>query len=372
LRLEKTFSHLNQFYQWGNSFFVLVYKGVGFVVLTLIVLGMSAYLISALYFILQSNWVVPDVLTPSDPRVIHARTQFLQKKAELQKLESELATLNLSRKHILFALERLTQFQSRFQLVASKERGLKESQLQQFQNLLGGIQRSVQHLDQVQKEYGDASQKETASHFKNRLIDSSEVLQKQIMMQQMEMSDWSYKQRLAEIQIKVQELKGALESSRHVNSPSDLVSLSALQQDHTFLQTQIAISDLQAQLQSLETHFPKQEDLRVQVSQILQAMQQDPLIQASSSGLAESFQVGWVQYVTLNETKEGTPLYGCYLGLVICKKVGHVGKLYAGEQKMEHPVTGSSLRGRYIELTLDQPSWAFKTHLFLRHAPFWL
>jgi hypothetical protein len=66
---------------------------------------------------------------------------------------------------------------------------------------------------------------------------------------------------------------------------------------------------------------------------------------------------------------EGAPVYGCSLGVLVCRRVGRVRSYWEGEIKQAHPVYGRELRGQLAELVLEDPSWAKADVLHVNRAP---
>jgi hypothetical protein len=58
--------------------------------------------------------------------------------------------------------------------------------------------------------------------------------------------------------------------------------------------------------------------------------------------------------------------------MVMCHRVGSVIEVLPGEITLRHPHRERQLRGRMIELSLDEPEAARDDVLFLGGAPLWL
>jgi len=67
----------------------------------------------------------------------------------------------------------------------------------------------------------------------------------------------------------------------------------------------------------------------------------------------------------------GAPIYDCYLNMVLCRKVGTVKQIFAGEQVINHPVFKTQVRGLTILMNLSRPESAKSQTVFLGRKPLW-
>ena len=52
----------------------------------------------------------------------------------------------------------------------------------------------------------------------------------------------------------------------------------------------------------------------------------------------------------------GSPIYDCYLNMVLCRKVGVVKKIFLGEEQITHPIFRTPVRGLMIQMDLSHPN----------------
>ena len=100
------------------------------------------------------------------------------------------------------------------------------------------------------------------------------------------------------------------------------------------------------------------------------ALRQTPQLRA----LADRMPIAVVPYGALARMSPGTGVYACRLAMLFCRRVGSVLELLPGEVTLEHPHRRSLIRGRLVELALDEPpAAALDTDvLFVGGAPLWL
>ena len=88
--------------------------------------------------------------------------------------------------------------------------------------------------------------------------------------------------------------------------------------------------------------------------------------------LRDGASVAVVPYDNLANAGKGTALFACRAAMLLCRRVGTVIEVLPGEVTLRHPHRERQLRGRMIELLLDEPQAARNEVLFLGGAPLWL
>jgi len=80
---------------------------------------------------------------------------------------------------------------------------------------------------------------------------------------------------------------------------------------------------------------------------------------------------GFVPYDNQANATVGTPIYDCYLDMILCRKVGTVKQIFLGEQTITHPIFKTQVRGLMIQMDLSHPNSAKSKTVFLGHKPLW-
>jgi len=89
--------------------------------------------------------------------------------------------------------------------------------------------------------------------------------------------------------------------------------------------------------------------------------------------LADGAPIAVVPYGALARTSPGADVYACRLAMLFCRRIGSVVELLPGEVTFEHPYRPIQVRGRMVELALDEPEAALEHDvLFVGGAPLWL
>jgi hypothetical protein len=77
----------------------------------------------------------------------------------------------------------------------------------------------------------------------------------------------------------------------------------------------------------------------------------------------------FVPYDNQASAVAGRPIYDCYLNMIVCRKVGTVNQVFAGEETAIHPIFKTNLRGFLMQMNLDRPDSAKSKTVFLGRKP---
>jgi hypothetical protein len=77
----------------------------------------------------------------------------------------------------------------------------------------------------------------------------------------------------------------------------------------------------------------------------------------------------FVPYDNQSSAAIGDAVYDCYLNMALCRKVGTVKQIFAGEEHATHPIFKTDIRGFLIQMQLDHPESARSKTVFLNRKP---
>ncbi|MGA7784346.1 MAG: hypothetical protein WB997_06860 [Candidatus Acidiferrales bacterium] len=77
----------------------------------------------------------------------------------------------------------------------------------------------------------------------------------------------------------------------------------------------------------------------------------------------------FVPYDNQANAVAGSPIYDCYLNMIVCRKVGTVKQIFTGEEDAIHPIFKTQIRGFLILMNLDHPESAKSKTVFLSRKP---
>ena len=96
-----------------------------------------------------------------------------------------------------------------------------------------------------------------------------------------------------------------------------------------------------------------------QIDRLRQAIttaKQSPYYLNAAGG--QTLYFAFVPYDNQASAVVGRPIYDCYLNMLLCRRVGAVGRLFTGEETAIHPIFKTNISGFLIQMNLDQPESA--------------
>jgi hypothetical protein len=111
------------------------------------------------------------------------------------------------------------------------------------------------------------------------------------------------------------------------------------------------------------------EDSR-QIDRLRQAIitaKQSPYYLNAAGG--ETLYFAFVPYDNQASAVAGSPIYDCYLNMILCRQVGRVSQIFAGEETAVHPIFKTNIRGFLMQMNLDHPDSAKSKTVFLGRKP---
>lgn len=125
-------------------------------------------------------------------------------------------------------------------------------------------------------------------------------------------------------------------------------------------QLDIAISVGEKQLQEESQQIGR-------LRQAITAAKQSPYYLNTAGGPTLYF--AFIPYDNQARAAVGHPVYDCYLNMLLCRKVGTVGRIFTGEETAIHPIFKTNIRGFLIQMNLDDPDSAKSKTVFLGGKP---
>jgi hypothetical protein len=83
----------------------------------------------------------------------------------------------------------------------------------------------------------------------------------------------------------------------------------------------------------------------------------------------ETLYFAFVPYTNQSSAQAGGPIYDCYLNMILCRRVGTVKQIFAGEEEATHPIFKTAIRGFLIQMELDRKDSAKSQTVFLGRKP---
>lgn len=351
-----------------NKTLVGAYKLVGFALLSLILVGLFAYIALNGLFFLHHQWAAPAVIAPSDLRVIELRARLAHELWNRQKVDAERTQLSSNLRHAERVVEMEEQYQATFQTAVSKNAHLQYKKLRDFRE----VQREVSLArGKLEKAADDFTRERTASTETARaahLIDNQAKATEDFRMAELDAKRVQLQQEAVELDARLAQLgHDAKALTSVVKAPQDSTpaTFEALQLKRSYLNSLLERDRARDQIAALTSAQRALDEALKGYDSVISIIQESPLLLAAEGELTIAF----APYENLSEIAEGDPVYGCWARVIGCRVIGKVGGTIEGEVTAKHPVYGTDLRGKFVRLELFERAWAEEVVLHIKRPP---
>jgi hypothetical protein len=331
---------------------VTVYRIFAIVTLYLVLVGVLAYGFVMGFYALNTSWAAPVILSPADDKSLDFTEKLVTTRQTLEdlnvdknKLEGGIAEMNKHRA----ALEAL---QPELQTAILREKQhnvLTGPQLDALDKQKQADNLKTQAVVAQVKEVEAAIDKDLAAG----LITKGDAATQRAALNQAQTSYTDSK--IGEV---------LLTDSILEKTTLDTKSLDVLDKQAELIseiaQLDIAVSVAQKQIYEETKQITS-------LRQALATAKQTPYYLSVSGCTAVYFAV--VPYDNQSSAAIGSAVYDCYLNMVVCRKVGTVKQIFAGEEHAIHPIFRTDIRGFLIQMQLDHSESAKSKTVFLNHKP---
>ena len=321
---------------------VSAYRGLGFAILTIIVVVLVGYITTSVFYMVSDSWIEPMVVSPTDERVLNLRSQL----AEKSNLRDQVA---LDLQHTERYIASQQEFQAEFVKAVKADLAERKTTLRRLRSLASGYAGERSRIRKSNRAFAKQSKAQMSQEYAARLIDRSEYLQGAFQLGQIATSNLSLAERQVEFETRAAEIDGEARALEAILSQKQAeaggngsLSYEVLkvkqEYDQSRLDTQKAIESRAALKESLARY-----------DAILTSIKRSPWLRAAD----HTADVAFVPYSNLDEVKVGSSVYACGLEMIFCYQVGTVHELLPGEVTFKHPFREKDLRGQMVELKLD-------------------
>ena len=352
-----------------NKLLVGAYKLTGFLLLTTILIGIVTFVGIHTFYLVHRAWVVPKVISPTDPTVLDLQARVAEEGWQQQQLVIERRAVETQLDRTRLIAEAEQSFQQGLPSAMLTDVGSRRESLERLRAARAEQRRVNDELAKIGQTLQTGSRKQLEQDFDAKLITQQELLAGSYQLAQLAQARSSLMQRDAELSENIRMLSGeagALEGA----VKGQTKGASALSYEGLLLRREHARSQAEAlgaarEVEALQASLTDFGQAISAYDALLGRLRSDPLLQASERQL----HVAFVPYDGESSVHEGAALYGCRLVLVVCERVGRVKGYLAGEHVQSHPVYGKELRGQWLEVELEDPEWAKAKVLHTNRPP---
>jgi len=353
-----------------NKLFVALYKVLGLAALALIFAGLASYLGVQGFYLFSSRWVAPIVVSPLDDRVLRINTEIAEKEAAHDNLAVERGRLWTDREQAVRIGAEARLFQERFQQAIRADRTDRARALAELARLRPGLEAARRELVASGRAFSGLVRARSEALRDARMIEREAFLTTNHQLAERAIAELSVSQREMELRQRVKDVERELVALDAAGRPG-WRSPSAPFTTHVLLEAREAVrarmdeehaEDLR---RTLDTAVARIDGSLARYDRLLTTLRASPWLAAVDGSVS----VGFVPYENLSQVREGAPLYGCSFGVIVCRRVGVVGKVFQGEATQKHPVRQVLLRGATVQLELEDARWARHSVLHAGRRP---
>jgi hypothetical protein len=331
---------------------VTVYRIFAIVTLYLVLAGVLAYGFVMGFYALNTSWAAPVILSPADDKSLDFTEKLVTSRQTLEDLNVDLKKLNDGVAEMNKHRAALEALEPELQTAIAREKQ---------HNLLTGPE--LMKLDK-QKEADNLKTQKVMAQVK----EVEAAIDKDLAAGLITKGDAATQRAaLNQVQSSYTDSKiGAVLLSDNIleKTTTDTKTLDVLDKQAELIseiaQLDIAIGVAQKQIYE-ET---KQVD---RLKEAINTAKQTPYYLSVSGATAVNF--AFVPYDNQSSAAPGSAVYDCYLNMVLCRKVGTVKQIFAGEEHAIHPIFRTDIRGFMIQMQLDHPESAKSKTVFLNRKP---
>ncbi len=364
-----------------NSSFVSIYKLVGFLLLACIVSAMFFYLGCGGFYIFNHHWLVPTILTPQNERVIQAHTMYLDRVYQLEVMKAEIAQMEQEEIHLNFVMHLQDLFQTSFTQGLQNEKLRYDQDIANYNTVFNAIKSETTSAPANPKLTKTDTLMALENQLQAGLITKEDFTRFQQQLQQTLIASIEREGKWIELQKQQKSLSASLDAFHRnpdrkkenallaLSPEKSVVDVNILLRQKPLFDSIVTSSELQVRRSPLSKKKNALEKIIESYTKLVESSGKSPLVRAASGPVMVAF----VPYENLENMKDQSEIYGCYLEFFLCKKVGRIQQILPGEVVAKHPLSGRELRGQWVELQLDTlSSWAQDHSLIANHPPLFL
>lgn len=357
-----------------NLVIVSIYKLIGFLVLTAILFGLAAYLGMNVFYLFDNSWLAPAILSPTDGRVLQISAQLAQYASEREKLVAQRQELLARADDMRRVAAAQKGFQRGFRSTVRADLAGLEQDLGRVRGLGNAAKTARADIAHARRAYSVLSRQRLDELLKARMIDREQFVGGSFQLSQIAQGDLSIARDEAAIEQQSATLHRQIQSLRALQARPDALggghgesmSYEALRMSQELERSLLEEARAVGGQEALSRAIAAVDHAIADYDRLIATARRSPLVKASEREMA----VVNLPYENLVAAQKGAPLYGCYLGIVLCHKVGRIVEQLPGEVTFNHPLHNQVVRGRMVQIELDEVRWAEERVLFSRRLLF--
>lgn len=352
-----------------NRVIVALYKVLGFFILTVILVGLIAYLTLHGFYLTSRSWIAPTIISPSDEHILELNARSAAQAAAREKLIAERMQLRAELEDAKRTAAAEEEFQRRFAAALAGDRAFRARELDKLLALREQHRRTREEFEPASSAYAAMARSRAEALAGAHLIDREAYLTTSHQLAQIGNAGLILAEKGVDIDTRIAALRreiAAMDAIASGGKKGDVASSVDVLRLHQHLTvSELGLARARARIETIEESLRTLDDSIARYDHLLAAIKSSPYIKAIEGNLTVAF----VPYDNIENVEAGESLYGCSLGLFWCTRVGSIARILDGEVTRKHPIRNLILRGAMVEIELGDPRWARKELLHIGGAP---
>ncbi|HET6143131.1 MAG TPA: hypothetical protein VFE02_06450 [Candidatus Acidoferrales bacterium] len=347
---------------------VPVYRLISILILSAILLGLAAYLVLTLFYFFNQSWIEPRIISPTDAQVLQLSGQLSQGSLLREQLVAQRMDLLVKLRDATRKATDSNQFQKDVKLTAKQVVSDNLNKLASVQDVDRSFKSEAPQILESDKSFVAGAVAEADKLYKAHLISEEEWLNRKTQIAQLGVSALSLQRSSSEIDGEKNTLRREIDSYSTLVAPgSGTAGLNSdvLQAKRQLNTSEIDEANAKDLVDALSQELSMISDAIARQDRLLLNIHNIPYLKAAEQSLT----IGFVPYSNAGRLSTHTPIYGCSLGIVLCRKVGQVDEVLDGEVTDKHPFFNKDLRGIFVRVNFKDTKWDRTQVLFLGKAP---
>ena len=363
----------NQF----NKIIVSIYKVMGFVVLTAIMFGIVTYLGTSVFYLLDRDWVVPVVLSPSSEKVLQMNNHLIQQNYQLDQLQVERMSLEAELAIIQESTLIGKQLLGRYETAIDVELKARQHEQGALKSLYREYEAARPAMEENTALMAEMTERNVEDELAAGLISEESYIRGKSLVSS-NLASWvSYAQKEVEFDTKMSALDREVDSlaairdelgGRTVDGGGAALSVDVLSMLKDYNRTRLEVMSQESRRIPIERQIAAIDSSIEDYEEIRETIEQSPYYYA----LHEDVTVAFVPYDNLHNMKVGDKVYGCTLELVWCREVGEISQVLVGEVQTRHPLFKTEMRGLMVQIELEDDQWSEEKALHANGRPLFI
>jgi hypothetical protein len=328
------------------------YRIFAVTVLYLVLIGVVCYAFVMGFYAVNTSWAAPVILSAQDEKSLDFREKLVTSQQTIEDLRVDTAKLEKGLEEMRAHRAALVPLEPQLQQAIDREQAHDRATGPELAALdkqkLTDNTKTQALMDQLNATRADI-QKDLAAG----LITRSDATSELAALNQTE--DGLTDSKIAEVMLTDEVLD---KNTIGTGSLDVLVKQSELRSEAAQLDVAIQVAEKQLTEETRQIE---------RLHEAIQTAKQSPYFLNAQGQQRINF--AFVPYDNQASATPGSPIYDCYLNMVLCRKVGAVKQIFPGEQQLMHPIFKTQIRGYLIQMELDHAESAKSKTVFMGSKP---